>query len=65
VKHTFQHHPILPYILVAPIVGITLIFFVWPSMWAIYEEFFLADPFGLTREFVWFDNFKFVLSNPT
>lgn len=63
-KPTFQHNSILPFILVAPIVGITLIFFVWPSMWAIYEAFFLADPFGLARQFVWFDNFKFVLSNP-
>lgn len=63
-KRVFHHHPILPYALVAPVVGITLVFFVWPAAQAIYEAFFLTNPFGLNSTFVWFDNFHVVLTDP-
>ena len=47
----------LPYLLVAPQIVITLIFFVWPAAQALYQSVLLEDAFGLNTEFVWFDNF--------
>jgi sn-glycerol 3-phosphate transport system permease protein len=55
---------ILPYALVAPQLAITLIFFYWPAAQALYQSMLKEDPFGLRSKFVWFDNFKKVLSDP-
>ena len=49
---------ILPFLLVAPQIAVTLVFFMWPAGQALYQSFLLEDPFGLSTEFVWFDNFK-------
>ena len=48
----------LPYLLLAPQLAITLVFFFWPAFQAIYQSMLLQDAFGLRTEFVWFDNFK-------
>ncbi|HED12191.1 MAG TPA: sn-glycerol-3-phosphate ABC transporter permease UgpA [Gammaproteobacteria bacterium] len=48
----------LPYLLVAPQMAITLVFFFWPATQALYQSLLLQDAFGLKTEFVWFDNFK-------
>jgi sn-glycerol 3-phosphate transport system permease protein len=55
---------ILPYVLVAPQLAITLIFFYWPAGQALYQSMLKEDPFGLKSKFVWFDNFAKVLSQP-
>lgn len=55
---------VLPYLLVAPQLAITLIFFYWPASQAVYQSTLREDPFGLNSKFVWFDNFKRVLSDP-
>lgn len=55
---------LLPYLLVAPQLAITLVFFYWPASQAIYQSLFKEDPFGLKSRFVWFDNFAKVLSDP-
>jgi sn-glycerol 3-phosphate transport system permease protein len=47
-----------------PQIAITLIFFFWPAFQAIYWSVLLQDPFGLRTQFVWFENFTTVLSNP-
>jgi len=47
----------LPYLLVAPQVAITLIFFFWPASQAVYQSLLVQDAFGLSTQFVWFDNF--------
>jgi sn-glycerol 3-phosphate transport system permease protein len=47
----------LPYVLVAPQIAITVIFFFWPAAQAVYASFLLQDAFGLKTEFVWFRNF--------
>jgi sn-glycerol 3-phosphate transport system permease protein len=36
----------------------------WPALQAIHSAFLLEDAFGLSSQFVWFRNFKDVLSNP-
>ncbi len=53
------HFPpsLLPYLLVAPQIIITLVFFIWPASQAIYQSFLIEDAFGLSTEFVWFENF--------
>ncbi|MGR3715067.1 MAG: sn-glycerol-3-phosphate ABC transporter permease UgpA [Shimia sp.] len=47
----------LPYLLVAPQIIITVIFFLWPASQAVYQSFLIEDAFGLSSEFVWFENF--------
>jgi sn-glycerol 3-phosphate transport system permease protein len=48
----------LPYLLVAPQIAITIIFFFWPAAQAVYYSFLLQDAFGNASQFVWFQNFK-------
>lgn len=47
----------LPYLLVAPQIIITLVFFFWPSGQAIWQSVLIEDSFGGNSKFVWFDNF--------
>ena len=42
---------------------ISLVFFFYPSGQAIWNSFFLPDPFGLKTEFVGIDNFTFLLTD--
>ena len=55
---------ILPFLLVAPQIIITLVFFMWPAGQALYQSFLVQDAFGLSTEFVWFDNFKDLWHDP-
>jgi len=55
---------LLPYLLVAPQLAITLVFFFWPAGQAIYQSLIRQDPFGLRTQFVWFENFATVLGDP-
>jgi len=54
----------LPYLLVTPQIAITLVFFIWPASQALMQSVLLEDPFGLRSEFVWFDNFIELFSDP-
>ena len=47
----------LPYVLVAPQIAITILFFFWPAAQAVYYAFLVQDPFGNASQFVWFQNF--------
>ena len=49
---------LLPYLLLAPQIAITLVFFFWPAGQAVYHSFFLQDAFGLRQTFVWFENYS-------
>jgi sn-glycerol 3-phosphate transport system permease protein len=55
---------ILPYLLVAPQIVLTLIFFFWPASQALYQSMVHQDPFGLKSGFVGLANFKNVLADP-
>ena len=55
---------LLPYLLLAPQIAITLVFFFWPAAQALYQSTRREDPFGLNSTFVWFDNFARVLGDP-
>src|ERR1044071_8738877 len=54
----------LPYLLVAPQIVITLVFFFWPSGEAIWQSVVTEDAFGGNTKFVWFDNFSHLFSDP-
>lgn len=55
---------LLPYLLLAPQIAITLVFFFWPAGQAIYQSLLLQDAFGLRRTFVGLENFRVVLTDP-
>lgn len=53
---TFNHRW-LPYLLLAPQVIITAIFFLWPAAQAMYQSLLRQDAFGFRTTFVGLDNF--------
>jgi len=55
---------LLPYLLLAPQLAVTLAFFVWPAGQALFQSLLLEDPFGLKTEFVGLDNFAGLLADP-
>lgn len=63
-RRVIFNNKLLPYLLLAPQIAITLIFFFWPAFQAVYQSALIQDPFGLRTQFVWFENFTTVLSNP-
>ncbi|MGB7480798.1 MAG: glycerol-3-phosphate transporter permease, partial [Burkholderiaceae bacterium] len=42
----------LPYALVAPQIAVTLVFFFWPAVQALYQSVLLQDAFGVSSQFV-------------
>jgi sn-glycerol 3-phosphate transport system permease protein len=48
----------LPYLLVAPQIAITVVFFFWPAGQALYQSVLLQDAFGTSVTFVGLENFK-------
>jgi sn-glycerol 3-phosphate transport system permease protein len=56
---------LLPYLLLAPQIAITLVFFFWPASQALYQSTLREDPFGLRSAFVGLGNFRQVLGDPS
>jgi sn-glycerol 3-phosphate transport system permease protein len=54
----------LPYLLLAPQIAITIIFFFWPAFQAAWYSFQLQDAFGLQTEFVGLRNFRELFGDP-
>jgi len=52
---------LLPYLLLAPQLVVTLVFFYWPANQALWQSFLLQDAFGLRTDFVWFENYRDLL----
>ena len=48
----------LPYVLIAPQMAVTLVFFFLPATQALYQSLLVQDAFGASTQFVWFDNFR-------
>jgi len=57
-------HRWLPYMLLAPQLAVTLVFFIWPSAQAVQMAFQQQDPFGLAVQWVGLENFKVALTDP-
>ena len=49
---------LLPYLLLAPQLAVTILFFFWPASQAIWQSFLIEDAFGTSTEFVWFENYQ-------
>ncbi len=56
-KRVVFHSAWLPYVLVAPQIAVTVVFFFWPALQAVHYSFLVQDAFGLSTQFVWFQNF--------
>ncbi len=54
----------LPYLLVAPQLAITAIFFLWPAGVALWQSTQMQDAFGTSSEFVGFANFAQLFGDP-
>lgn len=55
---------VLPYLLLAPQIVLTVVFFFWPASQALYQSVLREDPFGLKSGFVGLANFRAILANP-
>jgi sn-glycerol 3-phosphate transport system permease protein len=55
---------LLACLLVLPQLAISLIFFYWPAAQAVWQSFLVQDAFGLSTEFVWFENYDILLKTP-
>ena len=55
---------LLPLMLLAPQLAVTLLFFYWPASQAVWQSFLLQDAFGLKTDFVWFENYIDLLKQP-
>ncbi|HEX6979597.1 MAG TPA: sn-glycerol-3-phosphate ABC transporter permease UgpA [Alphaproteobacteria bacterium] len=55
---------LLPYLLVAPQIVVTLIFFIWPAAQALKQSVFIEGAFGGNAQFVWLENFAELFSDP-
>ncbi|MEY4537549.1 MAG: hypothetical protein RL171_1700, partial [Pseudomonadota bacterium] len=47
----------LPWLLIAPQLVVIVVFFFWPAAQAVMQSFQVQDAFGLSREWVGFQNF--------
>jgi sn-glycerol 3-phosphate transport system permease protein len=57
-KRTVFPNKLLPYLLLAPQLAVTVVFFLWPAGAAFWQSFLREDAFGFKTTFVWFDNYK-------
>jgi sn-glycerol 3-phosphate transport system permease protein len=57
-KRTIFAGKALPYLLLAPQLAVTLVFFYWPASQALWQSFLLEDAFGLKSDFVWLENYR-------
>jgi sn-glycerol 3-phosphate transport system permease protein len=63
-KSAFFNGKLLPYVLLAPQLLITFIFFYWPASQAIWQSFLQEDAFGLNSEFVGLENYQALFVQP-
>jgi sn-glycerol 3-phosphate transport system permease protein len=63
-KSVSFNNRLLPYLLLAPQLAITIVFFYWPASQALYQSFLREDAFGLSSEFVGFENYADLLQQP-
>ena len=62
-RATFPHR-LLPWLLFAPQLAISFVFFYWPAGQAMVQSTLKEDPFGLRSTFVGLANFRRVLADP-
>ncbi|MBV9530576.1 MAG: sn-glycerol-3-phosphate ABC transporter permease UgpA [Bradyrhizobium sp.] len=55
---------LLAFVLLLPQLAVSLVFFYWPAAQAVWQSFLVQDAFGLSSEFVWFENYAGLLQSP-
>ena len=63
-KRSIFNYRILPYALLGPQIAITIIFFYWPAIQAVWQSFLLQDAFGLSTMFVGMENYVTLIHQP-
>ena len=64
-KRQLFGHSFWPYALILPQIAIIAIFFVWPAGQGAWQSMHLEDPWGLSADFVGFENYTRVFNSPT
>jgi sn-glycerol 3-phosphate transport system permease protein len=54
----------LPYMLLLPQFAIVVVFFYFPAGQAVWQSLLMEDAFGISTEFVWFENYQLLATNP-
>src|SRR3954453_8165698 len=55
---------LLPYALLVPQLVITFVFFYWPASQAFWQSFLREDAFGLSSQFIGFENYQALFAQP-
>ncbi|RDJ03908.1 sn-glycerol-3-phosphate ABC transporter permease UgpA [Rhizobium grahamii] len=63
-KRTVFPNKFLPYLLIAPQMVVTIVFFLWPAGTAFWQSFLRNDAFGFKTTFVWFANYRKLFADP-
>ncbi len=63
-KRSYFAGRMLPYALLAPQLLVTIVFFYVPAVQAVQQSFLLQDAFGISTEFVWFENYQLLFRDP-
>jgi sn-glycerol 3-phosphate transport system permease protein len=63
-KNAYYKGLLIPALLLAPQLAITVVFFYWPASQAVWQSFLVQDAFGISTTFVWFENYKELFSKP-
>ena len=63
-RKVYFNNKALPYILLAPQLAVTAVFFFWPAGQALFMSVLQQDPFGARVVFVGLENFKAILEDP-
>lgn len=63
-KRVIFNDKLLPYLLLAPQLAITFVFFFLPAGQAVWFSFLRQDAFGIRTEFVWLENFAELFADP-
>ncbi len=64
-KRTIFSQKGLPYLLIAPQLAVTIIFFLWPAGQAVVQSFEQEDAFGLKTSFVGLANYRDLFHDPS
>lgn len=63
-RNAIFKNKLLPYLLLAPQLIITLLFFFWPAGVGVYQSMFIQDAFGFKKIFVGLENYAILFRDP-
>ncbi len=63
-KRAIFRNQLLPWLLLAPQLAVTFVFFLWPAAQAGWQSFLREDAFGLKSTFIGFENYQRLFADP-